>query len=57
MLGDSGDKNMSQVCPCPRETQKLIGETDIEGDKGIEGQLEVILYKFVSQHMRDSPWV
>ena len=57
MLGDRGDKNRSQICPGPREAQEIIGERDTEEDKGIEGQLAIILDQLVSQHRRESLWV
>ena len=57
MLGDRGDKNRSQICPNPREAQEIIGERDTEEDKGIEGQLGIILDQLVSQHRRESLWV
>lgn len=41
MLGDCGDTNTNQVCPCPKEVQKPIGERDLGKGKGTEGQLEM----------------
>lgn len=55
MLGDCGDTNTNQVCPCPKEAQKPKGERDLGKGKGTEGQLEMVLDKLVSEHVRQSP--